>query len=276
MPRTKGSKNKINVQKQKQSQIVNVNINQGKEKKVVKRKPRAKKQPIQPPIIYDIGMPSPGKPTDNSIYLRPPIIGQVIPQIGRDSQAILPPNDTNVESVLAKIKNKTSEVETKRKNKILSDTGINEILNIPSKRKVLTDSSTNEILSIEPKIKETKDVATEPTKRERKPLYDLGAEAAFEIKPKEKQEVGTSPAIKQMTDTEIETVFESEKVKEPKILKFDASKVSNVKEKAKAKSLYIAKIKGMTPLNDLQIDKPIVQREPIYIVPKTQAEQKEE
>ena len=123
MGRKTGSKNKSShvvaagpkavKQTQKQSQVVNVNITQ--EKKVVKRKPRTKKPSKEPPILYDIGVPSLGRPSDNSLYTRPPIIAQVIPQIGRDFQALLPPKDTSVKSVLANIRNKTENILEKQK-----------------------------------------------------------------------------------------------------------------------------------------------------------------
>jgi len=227
MPRTKGSKNKLK-QTQKQSQVVNVNITQ--EKKVVKRKPRAKKPSKEPPILYDIGEPSLGRPSDNSLYTRPPIVAQVIPQIGRDSQALLPPKDTGVESVLANIRNKTENILEKQKVKSkLTDTGSNEILNIP------------------PKIKEIKDVGTEPTKTKRKPLHDLGSTDVFEIKPKETKEIGTVPSNNEMTDT-----------LKPKILKLDKNKIS----KRKSKEMYLKTTQGLTTKTDLQTDNvPVIQKE---------------
>ena len=224
MGRKIGSKNKLK-QTQKQSQVVNVNITQ--EKKVVKRKPRTKKPSKEPPTLYEVGEPLSGRPSDNSLYTRPPIIAQVIPQIGRDSQALLPPKDTGVESVLANIRNRTENILEKQKVKSkLTDTGSNEILNIP------------------PKIK---DVGTEPTKTKRKPLHDLGSTDVFEIKPKETKEIGTDPSNNEMTDT-----------LKPKILKLDKNKIS----KKKSKDLYLKTTQGMTMNTDLQTDNvPVVQKE---------------
>ena len=227
MGRKTGSKNKLK-QTQKQSQVVNVNINQ--EKKVVKRKPRTKKPSKEPPTLYEVGEPLSGRPSDNSLYTRPPIIAQVIPQIGRDSQSLLPPKDTGVESELANIRNKTENILEKQKVKSkLTDTGSNEILNIP------------------PKIK---DVGTEPTKTKRKPLHDLGSTDVFEIKPKETKEIGTDPANNEMTDT-----------LKPKILKMDKNKIS----KRKSKEMYLKTTQGMTIKTDLQTDNvPIIQKEHLY------------
>ena len=225
MPRTKGSKNKLK-QTQKQSQVVNVNITQ--EKKVVKRKPRTKKQSKEPPILYNVGEPFTGRPSDNSLYTRPPIIAQVIPQIGRDSQALLPPNDTGVESVLANIRNKTEKLLQKQVKSKLTDTGSNELFNIP------------------PTIKETKDVGTEATKTKRKPLHDLGSTDVFEIKPKETKEIGTDPSNNEMTDT-----------LKPKILKLDKNKIS----KRKSKEMYLKTTQGLTTNTDLQTDNvPIIKK----------------
>ena len=183
MPRTKGSKNKVNVQKQKQTQIVNVNINQ--EKKVTKRKPRAKKDSKpKTPIIYQYGEPVLGKPSDNLLYNSPPVIAQVIPQIGRESQAILPPKDTGVESILSQIKNKTERIVQSGKSKILSDTGSSEILNIePKKKKGLSDTGATEILNIEPKKK--------------KGLSDTGATEILNKEPKVKRIKGCRNATNQ-------------------------------------------------------------------------------
>ena len=269
MGRKIGSKNKLK-QTQKQSQVVNVNITQEKK---VKRKPRNKKPKKEPPILYDVGQPSLGRPSDNSLYTRPPIIAQVIPQIGKESQSILPPTDTGIENVLANIRNKTDKIAERGKSKILSDTGSKEILNIePKKKRGLIDTETTEMLNIKPKVKELKDVGTQPTKPETKPMVDTGSTDVFNIEPKVKdiKDIGTEPAKKILSDTGNEIIFETQKQKEPKLLKFDKEKISDVKTREmfrKQNKESIDKYKNMVPSNDFQRDKVFAQREPLPINP---------
>ena len=97
MPKkSKTSKNDIK-QKQTQKQIVNVNINQTK--KTTKRKPREINKPPQKQIIYQHGEPSLGRPSDNLLYNRPPVIAQAIPAMGGDTNSLMPPNNSSIETI---------------------------------------------------------------------------------------------------------------------------------------------------------------------------------
>ena len=132
MPKkSKTSKNDIK-EKQTQKQIVNVNINQTK-KTTTKRKPRENNKPPQKQIIYQHGEPSLGRPSDNLLYNRPPVIAQVIPAMGGDTNALMPPNNTSIETILKAMKDKTDRIM--RPTKKLVDSGTQEIFNIEPKKK---------------------------------------------------------------------------------------------------------------------------------------------
>ena len=147
MGRKKGSKNKEIKQKQTQKQIVNVNINQPEKKKRKPREKKPKKEIINKEIIkigeknlINYGSSSQGKPSDNLNYSSPPIIAQVIPAISTDSNILLPPNNTNIESVLQDMKNKMDKLMKPEKK--LIDSGAEEVLKmeptIPKKIKFTT------------------------------------------------------------------------------------------------------------------------------------------
>jgi hypothetical protein len=133
MPKkSKTSKTDIK-QKQTHKQIVYVNINQTK-KTTTKRKPREKTKPPQNPIIYQYGGPSVGRPIDNLLYNRPPVIAQIVPAMGGDTNALMPPNNTNIETILKAMKDKTDRIM--KPTKKLVDSGTQEIFNMEPKRKL--------------------------------------------------------------------------------------------------------------------------------------------
>jgi hypothetical protein len=134
MPKkAKSSKNDIK-QKQSQKQIVNVNINQSKTTK--KRKPSENKKPPRKQIIYDssYGQPSLGNPSNNLYYNSPPVIAQLIPPLGGQTNALLPPNNSSIENILKTIKDKTDKLM--KPSKKLVDSGTQEIFNMEPKKKI--------------------------------------------------------------------------------------------------------------------------------------------
>ena len=133
MPKkSKTSKNNIK-QKQTQKQIVNVNINQTK-KPSTRRKPRENNKPPQNPVIYQYGESSTGRPSDNLLYNRPPVIAQIIPAMGGDTNALMPPNNTSIETILKAMKEKTDRIM--RPTKKLVDSGTQEKFNMEPKKKL--------------------------------------------------------------------------------------------------------------------------------------------
>ena len=134
MPKkAKSSKNDIK-QKQTQKQIVNVNINQSKTTK--KRKPSENKKAPRKQIIFDssYGQPTLGNPSNNLYYNSPPVIAQVIPPFGGQTNSLLPPNNSSIENILKSIKDKTDKLM--RPSKKLVDSGTNEIFNMEPKKKL--------------------------------------------------------------------------------------------------------------------------------------------
>ena len=121
-------------QKQTQKQVVNVNINQPTKTKKRKSNENKKPKPPQTPIIYKYGEPSIGNPSNNLYYSRPPIIAQVIPAMGSETNTLMPPNNTNIENILQGIKDKTKKIMKPMKK--LTETGTTEIFNIEPKKKL--------------------------------------------------------------------------------------------------------------------------------------------
>ena len=195
MPKkAKSSKNDIK-QKQSQKQIVNVNINQSKTTK--KRKPSENKKPPRKQIIYDssYGQPSLGNPSNNLYYNSPPVIAQLIPPLGGQTNALLPPNNSSIENILKTIKDKTDKLM--KPSKKLVDSGTQEIFNMEPKKKLelkqeqLITAPRGNKLQIparrEPPFKLTgeivqrknTDMQTEAPKR--KKLTDTGSNEVFNI-----------------------------------------------------------------------------------------------
>ena len=227
MPKkAKSSKNDIK-QKQTQKQIVNVNINQSKTTK--KRKPSENKKPRKQ-IIFDssYGQPTLGNPSNNLYYNSPPVIAQVIPPFGGQTNSLLPPNNSSIENILKSIKDKTDKLM--RPSKKLVDSGTNEIFNMEPKKKLelkqekLITAPRGSKLQIparrEPPFKLTgeivqrknTDMQTEAPKR--KKLTDTGSNTLYTQEPKIKtvSSVATeanvkTPSFKEMVDasTKIKT-----------------------------------------------------------------------
>ena len=143
MPKkAKSSKNDIK-QKQTQKQIVNVNINQSKTTK--KRKPSENKKAPRKQIIFDssYGQPTLGNPSNNLYYNSPPVIAQVIPPFGGQTNSLLPPNNSSIENILKSIKDKTDKLM--RPSKKLIDSGTQEIFNMePSRGRLVGGNTSNE------------------------------------------------------------------------------------------------------------------------------------
>jgi hypothetical protein len=216
MPKkSKTSKNDIK-QKQTQKQIVNVNINQTK-KTTTKRKPRENNKPPQKQIIYQHGEPSLGRPSDNLLYNRPPVIAQVIPAMGGDTNALMPPNNTSIETILKTMKDKTDRIM--RPTKKLVDSGTQEIFNMEPKKKfelkpeTLTTTAPRGTKILMPKQpfkltgeivqRKNTDMQTEAPKR--KTLTDSGSSTLYTQEPKTVSSVSTevnvkTPNFKEMID----------------------------------------------------------------------------
>jgi hypothetical protein len=213
MPKkSKTSKNDIK-QKQTQKQIVNVNINQTK-KTTTKRKPRENKPP-QKQVIYQYGEPSVGRPSDNLLYNRPPVIAQVIPAMGGDTNALMPPNNTSIETILKAMKDKTDRIM--RPTKKLVDSGTQEIFNMEPKKKfeykpdtltTIAPRGTKILLPKQPfkltgEIVQRKNTDMQTEAPQRRPLSDLGSSTLHIQEPKQR---------KPLSDTGTKTIY----TKEPK------------------------------------------------------------
>ena len=103
-------------------------------------------------------------------------------------------------------------------------------------------------------------------------MTDTGSTDIFNIEPKKKdiKDIGTEPTKRILSDTGNEIIFETQKQKEPKLLKFDKEKVSDVKTREmfrKQNKESIDKYKNMIPANDFQADKVFAQREQLPINP---------
>ena len=103
-------------------------------------------------------------------------------------------------------------------------------------------------------------------------MTDTGSTDIFNIEPKKKdiKDIGTEPTKRILSDTGNEVIFETQKQKEPKLLKFDKEKVSDVKTREmfrKQNKESIDKYKNMIPANDFQADKVFAQREQLPINP---------
>ena len=200
MPKkAKSSKNDIK-QKQTQKQIVNVNINQSKTTK--KRKSSENKKPPRKQIIYDssYGQPSLGNPSNNLYYNSPPVIAQVIPPFGGQTNSLLPPNNSSIENILKSIKDKTDKLM--RPTKKLVDTGTQEIFNMEPKKKLelkpeqlITAPRGNKIQI--PKTKPFK-LTGETIAPKRRPLSDSGSSTLYTQEPKQRRK---------LTDTGSNEVF---------------------------------------------------------------------
>jgi hypothetical protein len=129
---TKKSKDIKQKQNQTQKQTVNVNINQTKTTKKTKTS-RKKNNLPQTPVIYNYGQSSVGNPSDNLLYNRPPVIAQVIPAMGGDTNALMPPSNTSIETILKAMKEKTDRIM--RPSKKLTDSGTQDIFNMEPKKK---------------------------------------------------------------------------------------------------------------------------------------------
>ena len=187
MPKkAKSSKNDIK-QKQTQKQIVNVNINQSKTTK--KRKPSENKKPRKQ-IIFDssYGQPTLGNPSNNLYYNSPPVIAQVIPPFGGQTNSLLPPNNSSIENILKSIKDKTDKLM--RPSKKLVDSGTNEIFNMEPKKKLelkqeqlitAPRGSKLQIPARRDEIVQRKNTDMQMEAPKRKKLTDTGSNEVFNI-----------------------------------------------------------------------------------------------
>ena len=191
-------------QKQTQKQVVNVNINQPTKTKKRKSNENKKPKPPQTPIIYKYGEPSIGNPSNNLYYNRPPVIAQVIPAMGSETNTLMPPNNTNIENILQGIKDKTKKIMKPMKK--LTETGTTEIFNIEPKKKL--ELKQEQLITVprgnkfqipkQPPFKLTgeivqrknTDMQTETIKR--KPLSDSITSTLYNQEPKERKKLSDS------------------------------------------------------------------------------------
>jgi hypothetical protein len=77
--------------------------------KKTKGKQSENNKPSQKRVICQYGELSVGRPSDYLLYNRPPVIAQVIPAMGGDTNALMPQNNKSIQTIFRAIKDKTNE-----------------------------------------------------------------------------------------------------------------------------------------------------------------------